>query len=178
MTIVLPAGQLQEQFVYVSVRDPRARPLFDELAYEYHSRYSDVIDPEMLRQEMVRYPDEAFATPHGAFVLLLRDGVAVAGGAFMRHADAGTAEFKRIWASRHCRRQGLARRVLDELEAQAARQGYTRVFLGTGPRQPEAIALYQGSGYTLLSAHDFGEDAPPGYHFEKALTAAVALHGA
>lgn len=112
MTIVLPAGQLQEQFVYVSVRDPRARPLFDELAHEYHSRYSDVIDPEALRQEMVRYPDAAFAPPHGAFVLLLRDGVAVAGGAFMRHADAGTAEFKRIWASRHCRRQGLARACL------------------------------------------------------------------
>ena len=87
----------------------------------------------------------------------------------MRHADPGTAEFKRIWASRNHRRQGLARRVLAELEMQAVRLGYTRVFLSTGPRQPEAIALYKTSGYTLLSAHDFGEDEPPGFLFEKDL---------
>ncbi|MCP3715485.1 GNAT family N-acetyltransferase [Paraburkholderia sp. CNPSo 3281] len=169
MAAVLPSTGVDERFVYVSVHDPRARPLFDELTGEYGSRYADVIPAEALRAEMRRYPDDAFASPHGAFVLLLRDGVAVAGGAFMRHADPGTAEFKRIWASRHCRRRGLARRVLVELEAQAARQGYTRVYLGTGPRQPEAIALYRTSGYTLLSAHDFGEDAPPGFLFEKHL---------
>jgi hypothetical protein len=43
------------------------------------------------------------------------------------------------------------------------------VFLGTGPRQPEAVGLYTTSGYTLLSAHDFGDVHPPGYHFEKRL---------
>lgn len=169
LTAVSTAGPADEHFVLVSVRDPRAQPLFEELEFEYRSRYADVISPEDLRNEMTRYADEAFEPPHGAFVLLLRDGVAIAGGAFMPHADSGTAEFKRIWASRHQRRQGLARRVLVELEAQAVRLGYTRVFLGTGPRQPEAIALYRNSGYTLLSAHDFGEDAPPGYHFEKYL---------
>jgi ribosomal protein S18 acetylase RimI-like enzyme len=175
MNTVLASTSAREHFVHVSVRDPLARPLLDELAHEYHRRYSDVIDPEALRQEMIRYPEEAFAPPHGAFMLLLRDGMAVAGGAFMRHEDPGTAEFKRIWASRHCRRQGLARRVLVQLEAQAARQGYTRVFLGTGPRQPEAIALYRGSGYTLLSAHDFGEDEPPGFYFEKQLIGPMTL---
>jgi ribosomal protein S18 acetylase RimI-like enzyme len=173
MAAVLTSAEVDERFAYVSVHDPRARPLFDELTFEYSSRYADVIPAEALRAEMTRYPDDAFASPHGAFVLLLRDGLAVAGGAFMRHADPGTAEFKRIWASRHCRRQGLARRVLVELEAQAARQGYTRVYLGTGPRQPEAIELYRTSGYTLLSAHDFGEEAPPGFLFEKDLPRAA-----
>jgi GNAT superfamily N-acetyltransferase len=175
MAAVLPSTGVDEHFVYVSVHDPRARPLFDELTYEYSSRYADVIPAEALRAEMTRYPEDAFASPGGAFVLLLRDGVAVAGGAFMRHADRGTAEFKRIWASRHYRRQGLARRVLVELEAQAVRQGYTRVYLGTGPRQPEAIALYRTSGYTLLCAHDFGEDEPPGFLFEKALPRATGV---
>lgn len=166
----VPTGT-EDRFVHVSVHDPLARPLLDELAYEYASRYSDVITAEELAQEMQRYPVEAFAPPTGAFVLLLRGGEAIAGGAFMRHADPGTAEFKRIWASRHHRRQGLARRVLAELETQAVRQGYTRVFLSTGPRQPEAIGLYRTNGYTLLSAHDFGEDQPPGYFFEKHLSA-------
>jgi GNAT superfamily N-acetyltransferase len=158
-----------ERFVYVSVHDPLARPLFDELVYEYSSRYAGLLDAEEIAQEFQRYPDEAFAPPHGAFVLLLRDGQAIAGGAFMPHEDPGTTEFKRIWASRKHRRQGLARRVLAELEAQAARQGYTRVFLGTGPRQPEAVRLYQTNGYTLLSSHDFGEEEPPGVLFEKYL---------
>lgn len=164
-----PSTVPDERFVYVSVHDPLARPLLDELAYEYGSRYAGLIDTEEISKELQRYPVEVFAPPHGAFVLLLRNGQAIAGGAFMRHADPGTTEFKRIWASRNHRRQGLARRVLAELEAQAVRQGYTRVFLGTGPRQPEAIALYQTSGYTLLSAHDFGEDEPPGFLFEKDL---------
>lgn len=163
---------VSEHFAYVSVHDSLARPLLDELAYEYSSRYKGLIDVEEIHNEMLRYPAEAFAPPHGAFVLLLRGGEALAGGAFMRHADAGTAEFKRVWASRKHRRQGLARRVLAELEAQAARLGYVRVFLSTGPRQPEAIALYQTSGYTLLSAHDFGEDEPPGFLFEKYLSKA------
>ncbi|MFC6950445.1 GNAT family N-acetyltransferase [Paraburkholderia dipogonis] len=143
--------------------------MFDELAYEYGSRYAGLINAEEISHELRRYPDEAFAAPHGAFVLLLRDAQAIAGGAFMRHEDIGTAEFKRIWVSRNHRRQGLSRLVLAELEAQAVRQRYTRVFLSTGPRQPEAIALYQTSGYTLLSAHDFGEEQPPGYLFEKDL---------
>jgi GNAT superfamily N-acetyltransferase len=161
----------RDRFVYVDVHDPMARPLFDELVYEYSSRYEGLIDKEEIANELQRYPAQAFAAPHGAFVLLLRDGQAIAGGALMRHADPGTTEFKRIWASRHHRRQGLARRVLAELEAQAVRLGYTRVYLGTGPRQPEAIALYTTGGYTLLSAHDFGEEKPPGYLFEKHLSA-------
>lgn len=112
-----------DRLVYVSVNDPLARPLFEELAYEYSSRYAGLIDTDEIAREMQRYPVEAFAPPHGAFVLLLRDGQAIAGGAFMRHAEPGTTEFKRIWASRNHRRQGLARRILAELEAHAVRQG-------------------------------------------------------
>jgi ribosomal protein S18 acetylase RimI-like enzyme len=170
MVAILSSSVADDHFVYVSVHDPLARPLFDELVYEYSSRYAGLIDKDDIAKELKRYPDEAFAAPKGAFVLLLRHGVAIAGGAFMPHTDPRTTEFKRIWASRYHRRQGLARRVLIELEAQAVRQGYERVYLGTGPRQPEAIALYQNNGYTLLSAHDFGEDAPPGYRFEKDLS--------
>jgi GNAT superfamily N-acetyltransferase len=171
MAAVLSSTVQDDRFVYVDVHDPLARPLFDELVYEYSSRYEGLINKEEIANELQRYPAEAFAAPHGAFVLLLRDGQAIAGGALMCHADPGTTEFKRIWASRHHRRQGLARRVLVELEAQAVRLGYTRVYLGTGPRQPEAIALYKTGGYTLLSAHDFGEEQPPGYLFEKYLPA-------
>ncbi|SFU26268.1 hypothetical protein SAMN05192563_10513 [Paraburkholderia aspalathi] len=58
---------------------------------------------------------------------------------------------------------------MSEVQPSRVFAGYTRVFLSTGPRQPEAFAPYQTSGCTLLSAHDFGEDEPPGYLFKKNL---------
>jgi GNAT superfamily N-acetyltransferase len=173
--LLKPAVVAEPDDVFVSIvaDDPRARPLFEELAFEYRSRYAGLIDDAALRDEMVRYPAALFVPPVGAFILLLRGGTAIAGGAFMPHADPGTTEFKRIWVDRAHRRQGLSRRVLAELERRAAGQGYTRVYLGTGPRQPEAISLYRTSGYRLLAAHDFGEDAEPGYRFDKLLAGAA-----
>jgi hypothetical protein len=40
--------------------------------------------------------------------------------------------------------------VLAELEAEALRRGYTKLYLTTGPRQPEARNLYLATGYTAL----------------------------
>ena len=70
----------------------------------------------------------------------------MADGAFRRHGPQ-TAEFKRIWTHSAHRRRGLARFVLAELEALAARRGYRKVYLTTGPRQPEAKHLYLNTGY-------------------------------
>jgi len=140
---------VSETFLYTHPHDPAARPLIDALTREYDTRYGDIPRAEGEPKEMDRYPPEVFAPPHGNFVLLLRDGVAIGGGAFMR-LDPHTAEFKRIWTHAELRRQGLARKVMLELEAQAVRQGYSRGYLTTGFRQPEAVALYLGHGYTPL----------------------------
>jgi hypothetical protein len=40
--------------------------------------------------------------------------------------------------------------MLVELESRAAHAGYRRAVLVTGLAQPEAIALYQSSGYTPI----------------------------
>ena len=40
--------------------------------------------------------------------------------------------------------------MLQELEQQAIRQGYARVYLTTGFRQPEAVGLYLTNGYRAL----------------------------
>ncbi|MGY1643959.1 GNAT family N-acetyltransferase [Geodermatophilus sp. SYSU D00703] len=55
-----------------------------------------------------------------------------------------------MWTAAAHRRRGLARRVLAELETRAAARGYTRVYLTTGLRQPEAEALYLAAGWTPL----------------------------
>jgi GNAT superfamily N-acetyltransferase len=140
---------MSDQFVYASPLDPRAKPLIDDLIFEYDSRYGDFFEPEGAVVELNRYPPEAFAPPHGNFLLLIRGDETIAGGAF-KHYDDQTAEFKRIWTRRDLRRQGLARRIVVELEAQALRQGYSRIFLTTGFRQPEAKELYLTNGYTAL----------------------------
>jgi polar amino acid transport system permease protein len=138
-----------DRFVYVSADDPAAEPLLRELEHEYDSRYGEFFG-EKASAEIRRYPASAFSPDEGgAFVLLLRDGVAIAGGAYKRF-DERTAELKRIWTSSTHRRQGLARRVVKELEDEAVRRGYTRAYLTTGPRQPEAKHLYFQTGYTPL----------------------------
>ncbi|MCR1161429.1 GNAT family N-acetyltransferase [Paenarthrobacter sp. UW852] len=129
--------------------DPRVRPLLDELAVEYETRYGNLFSSEGAAEELNRYPAEEFAAPHGALIILQENGESVAGGAFRRY-DQDTAELKRIWTHSAHRRRGLARRVLLELEAEALRRGYSKLYLTTGPRQPEAKNLYLATGYTAL----------------------------
>ncbi|GLZ29970.1 N-acetyltransferase [Lentzea sp. NBRC 105346] len=124
--------------------DPEAAPLIEALTEDYAARYG-----EPGRSEMTAHPPEEFAPPHGAFLLLFDRTELIAGGAFRRF-DATTAELKRIWTHAHHRRRGLARRVLTELEREAKELGYRRLYLTTGPRQPEARGLYLASGYTPL----------------------------
>lgn len=140
------APDSRQRFVRVSYDDPLGAPLLEDLEREYDERYGDVLD-QPARTEILRYPPEAFAAPTGAFILLLEGEKPISGGAFMRFDDT-TAEFKRIWTHSDQRGRGLAGRVLAELEAEAARLGYTQVFLTTGPRQPEAVRLYLKNGYT------------------------------
>jgi GNAT superfamily N-acetyltransferase len=127
--------------------DARVRPLLDELAVEYDSRYGDLFGRDSAAEELNRYPAAEFQAPDGALLIIRENGESVAGGAFRRY-DARTAEFKRIWTHSAHRRRGLARRVLAELERLAGARGYGRVYLTTGPRQPEAKHLYLNTGYT------------------------------
>ncbi|WP_275558627.1 GNAT family N-acetyltransferase [Streptomyces sp. 5-6(2022)] len=139
-----PQSQPQLTVVRVTVDDPRVEPLLRELAHEYSTRYGRAADGELNR-----YPAEEFAPPHGELLLLLEGGEPVAGGAYRRY-DERTAELKRIWTHSGHRRRGLARRVVAELERSAAERGYRRIYLTTGPRQPEARGLYLATGYTPL----------------------------
>ncbi len=137
------------------MHDPRVRPLLDELAVEYDSRYGDRFGRGAAAEELNRYPASEFEGPGGALLVVQENGESVAGGAFRRY-DADTAEFKRIWTHSAHRRRGLARVVLAELEALAAHRGYRRVYLTTGPRQPEAKHLYLTTGYA--AQFDVNED--------------------
>lgn len=59
--------------------------------------------------------------------------------------------------------------MLAELEEQIVGQGYTRVYLTTGFRQPEAVELYLRLGYTALFEFPVDPDVPRELPFEKQL---------
>jgi putative acetyltransferase len=80
-------------------------------------------------------------------------GEPVGCGAIRPFGDA--AELKRIFVRRAWRARGLSRRILAHLEAEAARAGYRRAVLETGPLQEEAIGLYRATGWQPIDK--FGE---------------------
>jgi GNAT superfamily N-acetyltransferase len=87
-----------------------------------------------------------FTPPDGLFLVGLLDGTAVATGGWRRHGPE-VAEIKRMYVAESARRRGLARLMLAELERRAVAAGITRMVLNTGPRQPEAVAMYEQAGY-------------------------------
>lgn len=60
-------------------------------------------------------------------------------------------EIKRMYTSPEYRGQGVATKVLTELETWAVELSFKKCILETGKRQPEAIALYKKNGYNIIS---------------------------
>ena len=82
-------------------------------------------------------------------IVFYENDVAVGCGAF-REKESDTVEVKRMFVNPDYRKRGIAAAVLKELENWAAELNYTYIILETGKKQPEAISLYQKSGYTII----------------------------
>lgn len=83
-------------------------------------------------------------------VVAFKHNEAVGCGAFKKY-ETSTVEIKRMFVLPPHRGQGIAGNVLTELEHWAKELGYTSCVLETGKNQPEAIRLYQKSGYRIIS---------------------------
>jgi GNAT superfamily N-acetyltransferase len=129
----------------VRLSDVEVEPLLLGLSDEYDTRYGE-------NTEMTRASEDEFDPPAGAFVVLMDGPITAAGGGFRRHNE-GTCEVKRMWTSPPYRRRGLAIRVLRTLEEAAWDIGYTHLILETGPRQPEAEAMYTRRGYRRIDVY-------------------------
>ena len=89
------------------------------------------------------------APERGAFLVAYLDGEAVGCGA-MRLLDATTGELKRMYVTPAFRGNGVGRRLVEELEAEARRIGAERLVLETGARQAAALLLYERCGFTSI----------------------------
>jgi len=105
---------------------------------EEHSFYSQFNKTDTIRNVVVYY-DEDIAKGCGAF----------------KEFDNKTVEIKRMFVLQNFRGSGIGAIILKELELWAAELNYSESILETGKKQPEAIKLYQKSGYKIIP--NFGQ---------------------
>ncbi len=154
--------------VQVPFGHPDALLLIDEVQQEYVARYGGM-DETPLEHAM-------FDPPRGSFFVGYLGGAAVATGAWRRRADVDalgstqTAEIKRMYVAPVGRGRGVARAMLAHLEATAVAAGVEVAVLETGIEQPEAIALYESSGYVPVPKFGFYRDSDLSRCFGKRLS--------
>jgi len=71
------------------------------------------------------------------------------GCASYKKYEQDIAELKRVFVKTAYRGQGIARKMLDELESRAREQGYKTMILETGEVLAASMNLYRSSGYEI-----------------------------
>ncbi len=102
------------------------------------------------RPEYFPLPDpgaDSYRPPRGRFLVAWSDDLPV-GCVGLRELDHRTAEVKRLWVDASARGQGLSRRLMAAIEAEARLMGYQSLRLDTNSALTEAIALYRATGWT------------------------------
>lgn len=130
------------------ILSPAAQQLIGALNAELDSRY-----PEE-GANFFRLDAEEVGEGRGAFLVAYLDGRPIGCGA-VRRIEPSVAEIKRMYVAPGARGGGVGRQILFALEDETRRLGACRLVLETGPRQPEAMALYSHVGFVEIPL--FGE---------------------
>ncbi len=139
--------------IEITEEDPTsdaATALIEALSWDLAKRY-DSDDPER-----AGFDPAAQSGPGRAFLVARLDGVPV-GCAALVPVRPTVGELKRMYVVPDARGRGVARALLTAVEEAARRYGHHELWLETGLRQPEAIALYESAGYRRIP--DFGHYA-------------------
>ena len=134
------------------ILSPTAQRLIGCLNAELESRY-----PEEGANFFRLEPDEV-SEGRGGFFVAYSNADPVGCGA-VRRIEPDVAEIKRMYVAPANRGRGIGGMILAQLEAEARRLGVRRLVLETGPRQPEAIAIYKRVGFVEIPL--FGEYSDP-----------------
>jgi GNAT superfamily N-acetyltransferase len=155
------------RLVRLPITHPDAARLVEAVQQEYVDRYGG-------RDDSPVDPGE-FEGDRGCFVVGYDGDEPVVTGAWRRRpvpaGAPGTSavELKRMYVVPEARGRGYARAVLAYLDESARAAGADVVVLETGTRQPEAIALYEASGYTRIPGFGYYRDEPLSRCFARAL---------
>lgn len=155
--------------VSVAVEDPYAADsvsLYDEMSAFVLRTY-----PEDEENGIVPTTTEELARD-GVLVVARVDGQAAGTAALMPHEPVdGVAvlEVKRVLVRPDYRGLGVAKLMMRRLDAIAVERGARKLVLMCGPRQPEALQLYEQCGYSRRSAYGHHNEHPLSIFFEKTI---------
>ncbi|MHA2789444.1 GNAT family N-acetyltransferase [Corynebacterium sp. S7] len=168
---------MTDTLITAHINSPEGKFLLQELDAEYSTRYKGYQgfgEDTEATDDLEIFPPLLFEEPLGTLLIIQRDGQPIAAGGFI-YLDEETAEVKRVWTSSQHRRQGLSRKIMEALEQAAAERGYRKIYLTTGPRQPEAVRLYTSLGYTPLFDIEADPETIVHLAFEKQISNAAGI---
>jgi len=150
------------EFAVVDPATPEAQACLDAYVAELGTRFDRGFDPA----RSISADAAELRPPAGLFMLARLRSQPIGCGALKLHGGE-PAELKRMWVAATARGLGVGRRLLGELEREAAAAGVRTLRLETNESLTEAIALYRSAGYVEVDAFN---DEPYAHHwFEKHL---------
>jgi DNA-binding MarR family transcriptional regulator/GNAT superfamily N-acetyltransferase len=136
---------------------PSARHCLRSYFSDLDLRFETGFDPALA----IPANEEELRPPAGLFLVASLRGDPIGCGALKFHADE-PADIKRMWVAESARGLGVGRRLLGELEKQAAGHGARAVRLETNNTLVEAISLYRSAGYVEVAPFN---DEPYAHHW-------------
>jgi len=153
---------------------PVATGLVADLLHDLNARYEeeDGDDPEDDEAYLAEVTPPMVERPNGVFLVAWVDGEPLSCGALKPlDTDPAVGEIKRMYTRPAGRRQGLGRRILARLETTAIELGYRRLQLETGVPQPEALSLYERTGWHRITPYGHYKDSAHSVCFAKEVAA-------
>ncbi|GAB0119316.1 GNAT family N-acetyltransferase [Acidisoma sp. 7E03] len=133
----------------VPVRTPGVRRLLEQ---------SWALSESLYPAESNHHLDEAALDVPEVSFFVAKEDEAILGCGALKRMDATYGEVKSLFVDPAARGRGLARALLAAIEGEARAQGLALLRLETGIRQPEAIGLYEATGFRPIGP--FGAYAP------------------
>ncbi|WP_112248636.1 MarR family winged helix-turn-helix transcriptional regulator [Kribbella monticola] len=151
--------------VQIGIVDPR-RPEAKFCVQSYFEELGTRFDGGFDQARTISADVDELTLPAGLLLVATLHAEPVGCGGLKFHSGE-PAEVKRMWVSPDVRGLGLGRRLLTELEKQAAARDTAVLRLETNRSLTEAIALYRAAGYGEVEAFN---NEPYAHHwFEKRL---------
>lgn len=117
---------------------------------------NEIVGGEKQRTEYIQY--NKLDHIHDVFVAY-ENGLPIGCAAFKLYEE-GVAEVKRVFVRKDYRGRGLSKLLMEQVEKKAKDQGYKGLILETGKPLTEAIGLYKGLGYKVISNYGQYKNMP------------------
>jgi DNA-binding MarR family transcriptional regulator/GNAT superfamily N-acetyltransferase len=151
---------LTAAMVEIATIDPshsHAQHCLHEYFAELDRRFDTGFDPALSIPAL----EDEMRPPAGLFLVAKLRGDPIGCGA-LKFRGKGPADIKRMWVAESARGLGVGRRILIELEENAATHGVREVRLETNKSLVEAISLYRSAGYLEVAPFN---DEPYAHHW-------------